>query len=92
MKLAVGPLTGLEPVATRHPTAMLVCASLETRLKRDSKLIRMIPSLRSLVCLSRGFPIVGAPVCLCGDGEVVGDCCSLLMCFQIDSIQINSNL
>jgi hypothetical protein len=28
----------------------------------------------------------------CGDSEVVGDCCSLLMCFQIYSIQINSNL
>jgi hypothetical protein len=64
----------------------------KSRLKRDSKLIRMILLSRSLACLSRGFPIVGVPVRLCGDGEVVGDCCSLLMRFQIYSIQINSNL
>ncbi len=64
----------------------------KSRLKRDSKLIHMIPLSRLLAFLRRGFPIVGAPVRPCGDGEIVGDCCSLLMCFQIYSIQINSNL
>jgi hypothetical protein len=64
----------------------------KSRLKRNSKLIRMILSSQSLACLSCGFPIVGVPVRPCGDGEVVGDCCSLLMCFQIYSIQIKSNL
>jgi hypothetical protein len=79
-------------IAEECQRLVLTLTIAKSRLKRDSKLIRMIPLLRLLACLSRGFPIVGVPVRLCGDGEVVGDCCSLLMCFQIYSIQINSNL
>ncbi len=64
----------------------------KSRLKRDSKLICMILLSRLLAFFNSGFPIVAALVCPRRNGEVVGDCCSLLMCFQIYSIQINSNL
>jgi hypothetical protein len=53
----------------------------KSRLKKNNRLFRILPTARSLACLHSSFPIVGVPVRPCRGDEVVGVCCSLLFCF-----------
>jgi hypothetical protein len=62
----------------------------KSRLKKNNMLFRILPMARSLACLRCGFPIIGAPVRPCRGGEVVGVCCSLLICFRIlNQVKLN---